>query len=94
MSGAYLATGYSAKAPASQAGRWDPYDAPVSPKAKVEIAKEHLAKAQEELIHKELNFLRKAIFYDGEELEEHGFSVEDAVAEVETVVGIASERAS
>jgi hypothetical protein len=122
----------------------------VSPKAKVEIAREHLAKAQEELygdrrdavqwafasleaaidalaaeerilidqqhwkrtdaakelyekgilpsdfstLHKELNFLRKAIFYDGEEIEEGGFSVEDAVAEVETVVGIASERAS
>jgi hypothetical protein len=42
----------------------------------------------------ELNFLRKAIFYDGEELEAGGFSVEDAVAEVEDVVEIASERAS
>lgn len=123
---------------------------PVSPKAKIEIAEEHLAKAQEELngdhrdavqwvfasleaaidalaaeerilidqqhwkrtdaakelyekgvlpsdfstLHKELNFLRKAIFYDGEELEEDGFSVEEAVAEVETVVDIASKRAS
>jgi len=122
----------------------------VSPKAKVEIAEEHLAKAREELdgdlrdavqwvfasleaaidalaaeerilidqqhwkrtdaakelyekgilpsdvstLHKELNFLRKAIFYDGEELEQEGFSVEGAVAEVETVVGIVSERAS
>lgn len=131
-------------------GRSEPYDGLVSPKAKVEIAREHLAKAQEELngdlrdavqwvfasleaaidalaaeerilidqqhwkrtdaakelyekgilpadfstLHKELNFLRKAIFYDGEELEEDEFSVEDAVAEVETVVDIASERAS
>lgn len=122
----------------------------MSPKAKVDIAKEHLAKAQEELngdlrdavqwvfasleaaidalaaeerilidqqhwkrtdaarelyekgvlpsdvstLHKELNFLRKAIFYDGEELEEEGFSVEDAVVEVEAVVDIASKRAS
>lgn len=126
------------------------YDGCVSPKAKVEIAQEHLAKAQDELygdlrdavqwafasleaaidalaaeedlaidqqhwkrtdaakelhrrgvlpsdpsgLHRELNVLRKAIFYDGEELEEDGFSVEDAVAEIETVVGIASERAS
>ncbi len=46
------------------------------------------------VLHKELNFLRKAIFYDGEELEADGFSVEDAVAEVEAVVEIASERAS
>lgn len=123
----------------------------MSPKAKVEIASEHLAKAQDELhsgdlrdavqwvfasleaaidalaseenipieqkhwkrtdaakelhvrgilpsdlsrLHQELNFLRKAIFYDGEELEADGFSVEDAVAEVETVVEIAKERAS
>lgn len=130
--------------------RSEAYDGLVSPKAKVEIAREHLAKAQEELhgdlrdavqwvfasleaaidalaaeegmtidqqhwrrtdaarelhrkgvlpadlseLHRELNFLRKAIFYDGEELEEDGFSVEDAVAEVETVVDIASRRAS
>lgn len=122
----------------------------MSPKAKVDIAREHLAKAQEELdgdlrdavqwafasleaaidalaaeegiaidqqhwkrtdaaralhqkgilpsdlsaLHRELNFLRKAIFYEGEELEEDGFSVEDAVAAVEIVVEIASERAS
>jgi hypothetical protein len=122
----------------------------VSPKAKVEIAREHLAKAQEELngdlrdavqwifasleaaidalaaeeripidqqhwkrtdaakelyekgilpsdistLHRELNFLRKSIFYDGEELEDDGFSVEDAVADVEAIVEIASERAS
>lgn len=122
----------------------------MSPKAKVEIAREHLAKAQDELhgdhrdavqwafasleaaidalaaeeglpidqqhwkrtdaakklhqkgvlpsdlsdLHRELNFLRKAIFYDGEEIEEAGFSVEDAVADVETIVEIASERAS
>jgi uncharacterized protein YutE (UPF0331/DUF86 family) len=122
----------------------------VSPKAKVEIAKEHLAKAQEELngdhrdavqwafasleaaidalaaeerilidqqhwkrtdaarqlhqkgvlpsdfseLHSDLNFLRKAIFYDGEELEEGDFSIEDAIANVETVVEIASKRAS
>jgi uncharacterized protein YutE (UPF0331/DUF86 family) len=122
----------------------------VSPKAKVEIAEEHLAKAQEELfgdhrdavqwafasleaaidalaaeagiaigqqhwtrtdaakklhqegvlpsdlseLHSGLNFLRKAIFYDGEDLEEAGFSVEDAVVDVETVVEIASQRAS
>ena len=45
-------------------------------------------------LHRELNFLRKAIFYDGEELEEGDFSVEDAVADVETVVEIASARAS
>lgn len=126
------------------------YDGEMSPKAKVEIAREHLAKAQEELngdrrdavqwafasleaaidalaaeeripidqqhwkrtdaakelhekgilpadlstLHRELNFLRKAIFYDGEELEEDGFSVEDAVADVEAAVEIASERAS
>jgi hypothetical protein len=122
----------------------------VSPKTKVEIAVEHLAKAREELngdlrdavqwvfasleagidalgaevgiaidqqhwkradaakalyekgilpsdlssLHRELNLLRKAIFYDGEELEEDGFSVEDAVADVEAVVEIASARAS
>lgn len=122
----------------------------MSPKAKVEIAQEHLVKAQDELsgdlrdavqwafasleaaidalaaeeriaidqqhwkradaarelhergvlpsdlsgLHSELNVLRKAIFYDGEELEEDGFSVEDAVIYVETVVEIASERAS
>jgi len=130
--------------------RVNAYDGLVSPKAKVEIAKEHLAKAQEELngdhrdavqwtfasleaaidalaaeagipidqqhwkrtdaakqlhqtgvlpsdlseLHSELNFLRKAIFYDGEDIEEAGFSVEDAVVDVEAVVEIASERAS
>jgi uncharacterized protein YutE (UPF0331/DUF86 family) len=135
---------------AAVSSRRDAYDALVSPKAKVEIAREHLAKAQEELngdyrdaiqwafasleaaidalaaeegiaidqqhwkrtdaarelhqkgvlpsdlsdLHRELNLLRKAIFYDGEELEEDGFSVEDAVVEVETVVEVASERAS
>jgi hypothetical protein len=46
------------------------------------------------IIHRELNFLRKAIFYDGEEIEEDGFSIEDAVADVEAVVEIAAERAS
>jgi len=123
----------------------------MSPKAKVEIAREHLVKAQDELhggdlrdavqwafasleaaidalaaeeglmidqqhwkrtdaakelhargvlsadfsgLHRELNFLRKAIFYDGEELETDGFSVENAVADIETVVEIATERAS
>lgn len=126
------------------------YDGSMSPKAKVEIAEEHLAKAQEELygdhrdavqwafasleaaidalaaeagiaidqqhwkrtdaakklhqegvlpsdlseLHRELNLLRKAIFYDGEELGEDGFSIEEAVADVGVVVSIASERAS
>jgi hypothetical protein len=135
---------------AALGSRRDAYHGLVSPKAKVEIAREHLAKAQEELngdhrdavqwafasleaaidalaaeegiaidqkhwkrtdaarelhrkgvlpsdlsaLHGELNFIRKAIFYDGEELEEDGFSVEDAVVDVETVVEIASERAS
>jgi hypothetical protein len=45
-------------------------------------------------LHSDLNFLRKAIFYDGEEIEEGGFSVEDAIADVETIVEIASKRAS
>jgi hypothetical protein len=134
----------------AESSRFEAYDELVSPKAKVEIAREHLAKAQEELhgdhrdavqwafasleaaidalaaeegiatdqqhwkrtdaarvlhqkgilqsdlstLHRDLNFLRKAIFYDGEELEEDGFSVEDAVADVESVVEIASKRAS
>ena len=44
-------------------------------------------------LHKELNVLRKAIFYDGEELESEGFSVEDALIEIETAVEIAQEKA-
>jgi DNA-binding transcriptional LysR family regulator len=122
----------------------------VAPKPKVEVAREHLDKAQEEAmagdsrdavqwgfasleaaidalaagegiaieekhwkrseaaaelhrrevlpsdlsgLHKELNVLRKAIFYDGEELESEGFSVEDALVEIETAVEIAEAKA-
>jgi hypothetical protein len=43
-------------------------------------------------LHKELNVLRKAIFYDGDELESEGFSVEDALVEIETAVEIAEEK--
>jgi len=118
----------------------------MSPKPKVEVARKHLAKAQEEAdggdlrdavqwafaaleaaidalaeprgieidekhwkrteaatrlhedgvlpedlagLHRELNQLRKAVFYEGDELTADDISIEDAIAQVETAVDIA-----
>lgn len=58
-----------------------------------ELYKREVLPADLSGLHKELNVLRKAIFYDGDELESEGFSVEDALVEIETAVEIAEEKA-
>jgi uncharacterized protein YutE (UPF0331/DUF86 family) len=54
-----------------------------------ELHKREVLPADLSELHAELNVLRKAIFYDGDELEAEGFSVEDALVEIETAVEIA-----
>ncbi len=82
--------------------------AEVVPKPKVEVAREHLTKAQTEAtagdlrdavqwsfasLEAAINEERKAMFYEGEDPELGEHSMEDVLIEVETAVQIAEAEA-
>lgn len=80
----------------------------MSPKAKVQVAREHWKRTQAAQrlhdegvlsndlsgLHRRLNEARKGVFYEGEEPDLAGLSIEDVLADIENAVAKAEADTS